>query len=498
MLLDIYAAQQIYGANTATRNTNTTYGFNSNAGAPYDFSIGTTRAFCIWDGGGTDTIDASGYSQSQIINLNAETFSNIGGLTNNVSIALGVTVENAFGGSGADTITGNSASNMINGGSGNDTIAGGDGGDVLFGGIGADALRGEVGNDVLVGDGLVTWDANAAAIHRLYLATLRRAPDDAGLQNWVAYVQSGQTLQQAASGFITSTEFQSVYGALNNTQFVTLLYNNVLHRAPDPSGLSNWVNLLNSGSSRESVVVGFSESNEFRTATDITQISGQVYRMYDSAFNRGADAGGFDNWSTSRYGGATLNDLATNFMASAEFTATYGAYTSLTNGQFVNLLYSNVLNRTADTTGFNNWVSALNGGVTRADALVSFSESAEHVNLMATGLDSFMTTTMASWQDTLTGGSGNDVLTGGHGADIFVFAASAAWKPGLRISRSVASPQAVATGLPDSVPAWYTGPSGASCSITARWPPKAASGMPPPITLPNTLRSGAKPGISLA
>ena len=32
----------------------------------------------------------------------------------------------------------------------------------------------------------------------------------------------------------------------------------------------------------------------------------------------------------------------------------------------------------------------------------------------------------------------------------------------------------------------------------ARLPPKAASGMPPPMTLPNTLRSGAKPGMARA
>ena len=37
---------------------------------------------------------------------------------------------------------------------------------------------------------------------------------------------------------------------------------------------------------------------------------------------------------------------------------------------------------------------------------------------------------------------------------LFVRTASAAWKPGWEISFSVASPQAVATGLPDSVPAW--------------------------------------------
>ena len=54
-------------------------------------------------------------------------------------------------------------------------------------------------------------------------------------------------------------------------------------------------------------------------------------------------------------------------------------------------------------------------------------------------------------------------------------------------------PAATATGFPLSVPAWYTGPAGASCSMTSRRPPNAAHGKPPPITLPRTVRSGVTP-----
>ena len=57
-------------------------------------------------------------------------------------------------------------------------------------------------------------------------------------------------------------------------------------------------------------------------------------------------------------------------------------------------------------------------------------------------------------------------------------------------SSSAASPAAVASGLPASVPAWNTGPSGDSVSITSRRPPTAPIGRPPPITLPNVVRSG--------
>jgi hypothetical protein len=71
-----------------------------------------------------------------------------------------------------------------------------------------------------------------------------------------------------ANGFVGSTEFQTTYGNLSNTDFVTLLYANVLHRAPDTTGLNNWVGMLNSGQdTRAQVVVGFSESAEHITNT---------------------------------------------------------------------------------------------------------------------------------------------------------------------------------------------------------------------------------------
>jgi hypothetical protein len=136
MMLDVYALQQIYGANTTTRTGNTVYGFSSNAGTVYDFSQNTSPAFCIWDAGGTDELNCGGYSQSQTINLGAGTFSNVGGLTYNISIALGATIENADGGSGSDFIYGNSANNAIRGGLGNDTMDGGGGIDTaVFSGL---------------------------------------------------------------------------------------------------------------------------------------------------------------------------------------------------------------------------------------------------------------------------------------------------------------------------------------------------------------------------
>lgn len=134
MMDDIAAAQRLYGANHQTRNTDTTYGFNSNTEreAMTLKSATDKPVFCVWDGGGDDTLDFSGFLQNQKINLNAESFSDVGGLKGNVSIAKGCTIENATGGAGRDTLIGNEAGNRLKGGAGADTLRGGGGADMFI------------------------------------------------------------------------------------------------------------------------------------------------------------------------------------------------------------------------------------------------------------------------------------------------------------------------------------------------------------------------------
>ncbi|HEV8679979.1 MAG TPA: M10 family metallopeptidase C-terminal domain-containing protein [Stellaceae bacterium] len=158
-MADIYAVQLIYGAQS-TRTGNTTYGFNSTAGSFYNFStyVGTP-AFTLYDTGGNDTLDASGYSNDQVIDLTPGNWSSIGAEVNNIGIYLTTTIENAKGGSGNDTITGNEANNVLYGNAGNDSIKGAGGADTLYGDDGNDDLNGDgnltasPGNDTLYGGG---------------------------------------------------------------------------------------------------------------------------------------------------------------------------------------------------------------------------------------------------------------------------------------------------------------------------------------------------------
>jgi serralysin len=150
---DIRAAQIEYGANMSTRTGDTVYGFNSNAErAWFVASNSSTRLiFAVWDAGGNDTLDFSGYSQSQTIELREGFFSNVGGLTGNVAVAQGAKIENAIGGFGADTINGNPLDNRIEGAAGADRVFAGAGNDTVDGGDGSGYLRGEDGNDSIVG-----------------------------------------------------------------------------------------------------------------------------------------------------------------------------------------------------------------------------------------------------------------------------------------------------------------------------------------------------------
>ena len=151
-LHDIAAIQRLYGPNMTAFLGDTVYGFNSNAGRPwFTATQGQAPVFAVWDAGGTDTLDFSGYSQNQFIELNSGRFSNIGGYVNNVVIAAGATIEKAVGGAGADTINGNGVDNTLTGLSGNDTLNGGGGADTLFGNIGLDRLNGGEGADQLYG-----------------------------------------------------------------------------------------------------------------------------------------------------------------------------------------------------------------------------------------------------------------------------------------------------------------------------------------------------------
>jgi len=115
----------------------------------------------------------------------------------------------------------------------------------------------------------VGYDPNgpAGTVYRLYRAYFLREPDAAGFEFWLSRYRSGQSLISIADAFSTSREFRSTYGTVGDRQFVGLVYENVLDRSPDLAGLQYWLAQLLGGMSRGRLMIGFSDSAEFRAAT---------------------------------------------------------------------------------------------------------------------------------------------------------------------------------------------------------------------------------------
>lgn len=152
MAFDIAAIQQIYGANT-------TYNSGDNVYTLPSANASGTFYSCIWDTGGVDTIDYTGSASANIDLREAPlTGANAGGYISTASgvfggftIANGVAIENANGGTGNDYIIGNSGANAIAGEAGNDQLEGLAGGDIIYGNHGTDTIFGNEGNDLLHG-----------------------------------------------------------------------------------------------------------------------------------------------------------------------------------------------------------------------------------------------------------------------------------------------------------------------------------------------------------
>jgi len=119
-------------------------------------------------------------------------------------------------------------------------------------------------------------------------------------------------------------------------------------------------------------------------ALDTDGDAGQVYRLYQAAFNRKPDSEGLGYWiKMLDEGTRDLSWVAEQFIGSQEFANAYGTLDTVSDDRFVGLLYSNVLSRNADNAGIEHWKGQLNGGVKHESVLIGFSESTENQQNLA-------------------------------------------------------------------------------------------------------------------
>lgn len=264
----------------------------------------------------------------------------------------------------------------------------------------------------------VCENSTSAFVRQLYVTYLGREADSAGLNDWVLRISNGLSGPQVTAMFFNSQEYIGM--ATSNEEFLTKLYDSCLRRSPDESGFSYWINQLNGGASRDFVLSGFVNSDEYRAYCDSMGVSTARYTpsgssstttssqpsqssapapaassssggsltpnsdkirafitfLYSATLDRNPDNTGFDYW----YGritrdGMSGEDVAWGFVFSNEMNNR-----NLSNEQFIRILYRAFLGREADSTGLNYWLAKLSSGSSRRDVYYGFSRSNEFIN----------------------------------------------------------------------------------------------------------------------
>jgi len=205
-----------------------------------------------------------------------------------------------------------------------------------------------------------TYSGSAAFVCALYEDLLGRAPDSAGLNNWLAAMSSGASTTQVAYAIASSTE--------NRTNFIQADYQAFLGRPADPGGISTWLAAFNAGATDEQVDAGILGSAEFFSDSGSTN-SGFVNAVYQDLLGRPADPGGLSAWTTALSNGVTRTQVA------------YGIDTSNeSRTDIVEALYQFLLNRPADPGGLSTWLAAFNAGGTDEQVIAGIAGSQEFYN----------------------------------------------------------------------------------------------------------------------
>jgi Ca2+-binding RTX toxin-like protein len=326
------------------------------------------------------------------------------------------------GTSGDDLLIGTAGDNIIDGLEGNDTILGEGGNDVLLGGPGDDILLAEPVNEV--------FDTAAAQVFRMYQTAFDRMPDRLGHFNWTTGIAEGSwDVLSMAEVFLVTPEGVATLGVLDNTAFVTEMYDNAFDRLPDPGGLIHWVAQLDSNAmTRAEVMVAFSESveaveNTSAVALEYSQagyqqdFTDEAYRIYVGITGEEPSEAALEGIALDLAQGDTVLDIATDLFDSDASTALYGG---TTDAEFVTLVYQTLLERGADPFALTYWPAQLDAGtMTRPQVISILALGAGATNAKADDMLDHLRG--LGEDDRLDGGPDDDVLFGGILSDTFTF-----------------------------------------------------------------------------
>jgi RHS repeat-associated protein len=155
-------------------------------------------------------------------------------------------------------------------------------------------------------------------LNAVYQDVLGRAPDAAGLTNWLDQAARGATRQLIAHDFLSSPEAHRV--------FVTTMYNQLLGRAPDGAGLNAWSAALDEGLSRSQITLMIAESPEFIARLS----SGSIPSTTDgvSSLSAGPEELSFLDPTLNTVEGQTFSGIVGTFFDPTGTTSTASSYSA--------------------------------------------------------------------------------------------------------------------------------------------------------------------------
>ncbi len=157
-------------------------------------------------------------------------------------------------------------------------------------------------------------DVSTAEVVGLYNIILGRAPDPSGLAFYVDYLKGGGSLQTVAATMLNSTEYK--------TDVVSSYYMNYLGRTGSPAEIAGWVAAMKGGETEEQVTAKFLSSGEFNA--DHPDTPSFIQAVYGDILGRAASVAEVDGWEGFLAGGGSRASIVSQVIASPESSTRVG------------------------------------------------------------------------------------------------------------------------------------------------------------------------------
>lgn len=224
--------------------------------------------------------------------------------------------------------------------------------------------------------------------YKIWLANYTTQTTYAG--EYYAWQYSSKGGVSGISGYVDCNFFYIRDNYQNAQLYVTRLYENLLEREPDASGMNAYATAISNGMmTAADVAVDMISSSEFKNKNYTNQV--YVRKLYAALFARSPQDSEVSNWVEVLSNGVSQKYVLKQLIESSEFTTVCSYYmfspgtVSLTENRdqnynataYVMRCYRKILSRDADVSGLNTWTGKLiagNGGAEIVKDLVMSEE----------------------------------------------------------------------------------------------------------------------------